>query len=654
MARSYAKNCDGQIPLFIPPTVWKPTPVNKLPAWAGAKRVAIDIETFDPLLKELGPGVRRGAKICGISFAIEDGPADYIPIGHPEDNVPREHAIAYLQDQFKTFDGDIVGANLPYDLDFLWEAGVAMPKVKSYLDIQVAEPLIDELQLSYSLDSIAKRRGLPGKDESTLRDAAHCFGVDPKKGLWQIPGRFVAEYAIQDVRLPLQILRRQERDIEDQDLTQIWELERKLVPILLKMRRRGVAIDFKQLNKIEDWSIEQQRFELAKVKELTGVTLGFEELNTTAALVKPLQTIANIKFLTGTERGKKSNNISIDKEFLQALRHPVADAILRAKKMEKVRNTFVASVRKHEVNGRVHSTFNQLRRSSDDSRDDDTGARYGRLSSTDLNIQQQPARDPEIGKEWRKVYIPDDGKLWAACDYSQQEPRMTIHFAVLAACTGAIQMMEKFCTDLSADNHTEMTKIVYGEEALKDKNFKKLRGYCKEIFLGLCYGMGGAKLCRKIGKPTKWIKSERMGRMVEVAGPEGQAVLDQFNDKVPYVGQLAKIAEKRARERGYIRTLLGRVCRFPKKKDGTGYDWCHKALNRVIQGSSADQTKAAVIAVDEAGHELQLQVHDELDLSVRDRAHAEEVGDIMRTCSPIKVPSKVDVEIGDSWGASMG
>jgi DNA polymerase I-like protein with 3'-5' exonuclease and polymerase domains len=162
--------------------------------------------------------------------------------------------------------------------------------------------------------------------------------------------------------------------------------------------------------------------------------------------------------------------------------------------------------------------------------------------------------------------------------------------------------------------------------------------------------MGSAKLAKECGLGTEFKWSDRNKAMVEMAGPEARAVLDRFNERVPYVRELAQFCEARAKTNGYLITLLGRRCRFPLRDDGGGYDWTYKALNRLIQGGSADQTKAAMVAADEAGYALQLQVHDELDLTVKNREEAEAVADIMRTVVPLRVPSRVDVEIGPSWG----
>ncbi len=162
--------------------------------------------------------------------------------------------------------------------------------------------------------------------------------------------------------------------------------------------------------------------------------------------------------------------------------------------------------------------------------------------------------------------------------------------------------------------------------------------------------MGGGKLCRSLGYPTIWKTHSKSGEKYEAAGPEGQAVIDKFDDGVPFVRLLAKRVERKAQQTGFIRTAGGRKCRFPRKHGGRGFDWTYKALNRLIQGSSGDQMKIAMVEADAAGIKLQLQVHDELDLTIWDRREAEELAEIMRDALPCNVPAKVDLEIGPSWG----
>lgn len=625
------KPLPGQIPLFMPKSNWSPPDISKLPTWEQAKRVALDIETNDPGLKRggLGPAVRRGGYMVGFSFAIEDGPSAYLPFAHDGgDNIDRGQCMQYLADQLKCFRGEMVGANLQYDLDYLMEEGHDFSNVKRFRDVLIAEPLIDELQYRYNLNSVLGRHGLPPKDEGVLRQAASDFNIDPKKDLWRLPARFVGAYAEGDVTRPLQLLRRQERIIDDQDLWEVYDLESDVMPVLLKMKRRGVRVDLDQLDLVEKHTHAEEVKALRYVKDVTGIDIGVGNVWKAVAIAPALEAIGFKPALN------ENGTPNIDKFILKKINHKVADAVLRARTVNKVRTTFAASIREHMVNGRIHCHFNQLRNEGGDGL---KGAAYGRLSSEKPNLQQQPSRDEELGPMWRKIYIPEEGCIWFADDYSQQEPRLTTHYAYMAGCRAAGKAVQTYIQDPNTDNHDFMAALT----GLKRKD-------AKQIFLGLCYGMGGAKLAVSLGLPTKMVEN-RFGNMIEVAGDEAQGILDTFNAHAPYIKDLAKKAEKAALQRGYIVTLSGRRCRFPEDAKGR-YDWTYRALNRLIQGSAGDQTKRALVDVDKAGHFIQLQVHDEIDGSAESKAQADEVGVIMCDAYKLSVPSKVDVEVGPSWG----
>jgi DNA polymerase I-like protein with 3'-5' exonuclease and polymerase domains len=651
-----------QLPLFEPESRWKVPRISDLPSWEGMKRISIDCETRDPHLKELGPSVRRGGYIVGVSFTIEDtNQSFYLPYRHAGgDNIPEEEVLRYLRENGRKFTGQLVGAKLDYDLDYLWADGIFFPNVSFYRDVQIAEPLIYELEMSYSLFNIGKRYGIEAKDEEGLDEAAALYGFkkNAKANIWRLPARHVGAYAERDTVSPLLILREQEKLIDQKDLWQIWNLESKLLPILVKFRQRGVRINQDKLEKICKWSEEEEKIALAVVKEQTGQEIALGNVWNNEALAPALQHIG-IR-LNKTTTGK----FNIDKTVLKNIDHPVAHAIARARKVNKLRTTFGASIYRYMVNGRIHCTLNQIAKEDEES-GDMKGARYGRLSSQDPNLQQQPSRD-EFAAEWRDIYIPEEGAIWGNTDYSQQEPRWTTHFAAVMDLRGAKEAAARYRDDPSTDNHQMMSEIT----GIPRKK-------AKDIFLGLCYGEGGAKLCRDLGLPTRWAvaigsgrnrttkffptkmdaleeryKHENEAYIWEAAGEEGQAMLDTFDSRCPYVRLLAKAATAKAKQRGWIRTVGGRVLNFPKKDDGS-HDWTHKALNRLIQGSSADQMKMAIVAIDEQMPNtfIQLQVHDELDGSYSSVEEAQKVADIMKNIIPnTEVPFKVDLEVGPSWG----
>lgn len=616
---------------FDPDTTWTTPKIGELPSWKNAKRVAIDTETRDPQLKKMGPGVRRDAYIVGVSFAIEDGPAAYLPIQHHGGgNLPGEKVFAYLKRQAKTFRGDIVGANLQYDLDFLAEVGVLFSP-RFFRDVLTTEALIDELQDSYSLDAVLGRHGIPGKAEEHLKKIAANWGVDPKAGLWQLPARHVGEYAEGDATKPLILLRRQERIIEEQELQEVYDMESRLLPVLLKMRRRGVRVDFDQLERVEKKTIKEEGKALRKLSKMTGVTLTMSDTTKPRALDAALKKIDVILPRTATGEPSVAN------EVLNALDHPAISLIKEARKLNKLRTSFVSSIREHAIKDRIHCTFNQTRRQKAETSEGE-GARYGRLSCTKPNLQNQPSRDPVFGPIWRAIYVPDGRGKWARLDYSQQEPRWLVHFAALVGCKGADKALEQYQNDPKTDIHQMMADLA--ETPRKD---------AKEILLGSCYGMGGAKLCKKLGLPTKWVRSRRQQKMIEVAGDEGQVIIDKFNKRAPFVKALSKEAEDRAKYRGYIKTISGRHCRFPRNQAGKVL-WTYRAMNRLIQGSAGDQTKQAMIDADAAGIRLQLQVHDELCLTIWSIKEARKLKKVMVNCVPCSVPHMVEIEVGKSWG----
>lgn len=650
--------------LFPPASGWRPPRVSDLPSWDGAARVSIDTETRDPDLEALGPGVRRpGSYIVGVSFAIEDGPKHYLPLRHEGgDNVDDPtQAILYLRDNAAAYRKTVVGANLGYDLDFLAEEGIVFPGVEWFRDVLLCDPLIYELHNSYSLDNVAKRRGFEGKDEALLTEAAAAHSWSGrkaiKKNLWRLPARYVGPYAEGDAEQPLLVSRAQEREVEADDLWGVYNLECKLLPVLVKVRRRGVRVDLDKLAQIEQWTVARERKLLEEVFRLTGVRIKLGDSTNSGAVAPALQFIGVDVPLT-----PKTKKPSVDKFLLAGIDHPVARSLEMARKVNKLRTTFAASVRNHMTNGRIHCTLNQTVRDADEDSDSDdpdqVGAAYGRLSCEHPNMQQQPSRD-EFAKDWRSIYLAERGDLWASCDYSQQEPRWTTHFAEELNLPRAREAAERYRNDPTTDNHQMMSDMTGAP-----------RKAAKEIYLGLCYGMGGPKLCGKLKLPTRYMVrlgrqvavadsaegqalSEMGGRRYLAAGEEAQALLDKFDQGAPFIKKLAKRCEDRAKAKGYIRTISGRRCHFPKDEAGN-YDWTHKALNRLIQGSSGDQTKESMVALDREGFDIILQVHDEVPMSVGTEEEAHQGAAIMRDIVPCRVPMRVDVEVGTSWGGSMG
>lgn len=607
---------------------WKATPISQLPQWHGHKRIGVDIETHDPTLKEFGPGPRREGYIVGVAFAIDGGPSYYLPMRHDSGNLDPYAVTQYLQDQARFYTGQIVGANLSYDLDFLGVAGIHFKRA-AFRDVLINDPLINELYDKYSLNAVAMRWGVGTKDMGDLKQEAQALGIkDAITAMARLPAHAVARHALCDVDLPLRILPLQEKEIAKQGLERVYDIECRLIPVLAAMRLRGVRVSESRLTKIEEWALAEEQKQLAIIQKATRVSICPHELWQVDLTAQALRAVGI--FVGKTPSGKWN----VDKEVLDGYDHVVTHAIARARKVNKLRTTFAASVRNHMTHGRIHCIFNQLAREESGKI---KGARWGRISTEHPNLQQQPARD-DFSKQWRAIYLPDGGGLWASCDYSQQEPRVVTHFACVAGCVGAPKAAKAYRDDPRTDNHQLMAELT----GLPRKQ-------AKNIYLGLCYGMGGAKLAISLGLPT--VQQKAYNKVIEIAGPEAQAILDKFDMMAPFVRELFNKTKTIADERGYIKTLLGRRCRFPADSGGRGgYIWTRDAMNKLVQGSAADQTKMAMVLAHEAGIPLQLQVHDELDLTVSSPAEAHQLAAIMRDALPLVLPSRVDAEVGASWG----
>lgn len=651
MSASKAAKAAGwlQTPLWKPEITWKATPVSQLPMWTDAKRICVDVECRDDNLFALGPGVRRGGYVCGAAFAIEDGPAHYLPIRHEGGgNLPEAQVWAYLRDQSRDFHGEVVFNSAPYDLDYLWENKVEFVNAAFHRDVQVAEPLLDELQKKYGLDAICARRGLQGKDEKTLRDHAKAWGIDPKTGLWRLHAGSVGAYATGDVVAPLPLLRVQEKEIEEQNLRETYDLESRVTLALVRMTRRGLRVDLDELDRVESWAKGRLNDYLDRIHQLTGIRIG--SISNSDEVGHALKKYG-VEVPTKAHGGTGKQMFSIVKLWLQQQTDEVSKSVIVAREYAKLLSTYVGGFRKHLVKDRLHPSFKQLVGAADEDEDnnedgDSSGARFGRCSAKHPNVQAQMKRSKEILKRWRKVIVPDEGKRWFRADLGQQEPRLTVHFAELCKLPGATQAGNAFRDDPCFDPYQLMVELC---KTPADLDLKQLRDDLKEVYLARCYGQGGGKTARKLKLPTVWKTNERTGFTYEAAGPEAQGKIDRFDRAVPYVKALARLCTKSAKAKGYIIALGNRRVRFELDENGQIRDE-HKALNKLIQGSAAHQTKKALAELDAAGFPLQITVHDEFGYSGVDEDEARLMGEITCDAVVIRVPFRCDIEAGSSYG----
>jgi len=614
------------------PTLTEWVPPQSFPNLSTAKEIAIDLETCDPNLESFGPGwPRNDGYIVGYAVAV-DGWSGYFPIAHAGGgNLDRRIVDNWIRGVLKT-DADKIMHNAAYDLGWLRASGFEVNG--RILDTMLAAPLLDENRFSFSLNALGFDYLQEAKSEANLKQAAGDFGVHPKKELWKLPAMYVGEYAEQDAALTLKLWQCFKPLLKKDEVESIFNVETEVFPVLLDMTYKGIRFDRAKAEQLIDQLVKREQELIKELKRLSGASID----------IWAAQSIAVAFDKLGVPYGKTENGApSFTKGFLDSCPHPIAKMIVEARETNKTHGTFLRPYLEFSAKtGRIHPHVNQMR-------SDDGGTVTGRLSMASPNLQQVPARHEIIGPMVRSLFLPEEGELWAANDFSSQEPRLLVHYATLLELPGAETMANAYRQNPNTDFHqmvADMAKID--------------RKSAKTIGLGLMYGMGKNKLAVQLDLPLT----------------EASELIDNFHQNVPFLKGTVNAVMKRIEHpasSGSIRTLLGRKCRFPLwepsewgvnkalpreqaimeygqriKRAGT-----YKGLNRLIQGSAADQTKAAMVALHKAGFRVLLQVHDEVAISVKDKAQAEEAARIMAQAVKLEVPSKADVEIGPSWGQAV-
>ena len=613
--------------MFPTPCEW--VAPETFPNLSTAKEIAIDLETCDPHMESFGPGwPRNDGFIVGYAIAV-DGWKGYYPVAHQGGgNLDKARVERWIRDVM-LLPADKVMHNAAYDLGWLTATGF---KVNGRIvDTMIAAPLLDENRFSFSLNSLGFDYLQEIKSEQGLKQAAGDFGVHPKKELWKLPAMYVGDYAEQDAALTLKLWQHFKGLMRREEVESIFDLETKTFPVLFEMTRRGVRFDRSRAEQLITQLQGREREIHTELRKICGKTVD----------IWAAQSISTAFDKLGIAYNKTENGLpSFTKNFLDNCEHPVAKLIIEARETNKTHSTFLQPyLNFSEKTGRIHPHVNQLR-------SDDGGTVTGRLSMANPNLQQVPARHEIIGPMVRSLFLPEEGQLWASNDFSSQEPRLLVHYANLLELPGVDKMVDAYRNDPKTDFH-QMVADMAGIA----------RKPAKTIGLGLTYGMGKAKLAGELG----------------LSPGEASDLISTFHTKVPFLKGTIEAVMRRiehAASGGAIRTLLGRRCRFPLweptqwgvhkalpreqaiieyghriKRAGT-----YKGLNRLIQGSAADQTKAAMVALAEAGFICALQVHDEVALSVNNREEAVEAARIMASAVKLEVPSRVDVEIGPSWG----
>mgnify|MGYP003637963129 FL=1 len=614
----------AQIPLFQPPIEW--VMPDSYPDLSKYQEVAIDLETKDPNLTTMGSGwARKDGHIIGIAVAVKDNQW-YFPLRHEiGPNFDPKRTFEWLKDVVSV-DRSYVFHNAPYDVGWLLAENITVKG--KLIDTMVIAPLLDENRFSYALNAIGRDYLQERKSEVELREAAESFGVNAKSEMYKLPAHYVGKYAEQDAALTLKIWEHFKSLIIKEDIGDIVDLELKVLKTIIPMRHKGVRVDLDKAEVIKKDLHAREKKLLDAVTKLTGIAV---EIWAAESVAKAFDALG----LT-YPKTEKINAPSFTKGFLANHSHDLPKMIVQAREFNKARTTFVDTILKHQTNGRIHAELHPLR-------SDQGGTVTGRFSYSNPNLQQIPARHGEIGPMIRSLFLPEENCLWGAFDYSSQEPRLVVHYAKLMKFNGAEQFAEQYKQDPRTDFH-QMAADIVGVP----------RKQAKDINLGLFYGMGSKKLAAQLGLEHE----------------DAKELFATYHQKVPFVKELADYSVNRATQKGVIRTLLGRRCRFDKWEPSRYGSWkpmsyqeaynehgagikrafTYKALNKLIQGSAADQTKAAMVALVDEGIMPSIQVHDELDVSVETEAECKKIIEIMEHCVSLEVPSIVDAELGPNWG----
>lgn len=615
--------------MILPESTWiAPT---TFPDIRDAKLIGLDTETKDPDLLTKGPSCKRGGGyIIGISVATDDGFKGYYPVRHEGGgNLDAPNVFAWLRDQLSG-PGAKVGANTIYDLEWLLTEDV---KVNGPVyDVQIAEPLLDENKRSYKLDVLALEYCGVHKNEGLLKEAGKCMGIPEskiKENMWKFPAKFVGPYGEDDAALTLQIFNLQIPRLKEEGLWNVFEIESRMTRLLLAMRLLGIPVDYAKGEQIHERLSKEHKQSLSELGKLAGRDI---DIWSGTDIAKACDRLGLIYPRTG------KGNPSFEAEWLHSCEDPFFKKLLFTRQLDRGGSVFIQKkILEMATNGRIYPTYRQVR-------SDDGGTKSGRFASANPNMQQVPAKNEYLAPLIRSIFVPESGTQWGVFDYSQQEPRVTVHYAYKRGFKGAEEARDRYIKDPSTDYHQLIADMA-------DITRKEAKG----LNLGLAYGMGKKKMAEQLGK---------------TAG-ETTILYDKYHAAVPFIKLLGDECMHVANDRGYVKTVLGRKRRFilfgPRKwTDGciplpkvealkeygppvTRY-FIHKAMNSVIQGTSADMIKLAMLDMYDADYIPYITLHDEVDTPIETLQDARIVRDILLNAVQLEVPLKLDVELGPSWG----
>ena len=553
------------------------------------------------------------AELVGLSFAVEEHQAFYVPI--PENREEAQKRVEIFRSVYENEKILKIGQNLKYDLEVLrnydielkgkmWDTMIAhyliQPELRHNMDYMA------EIYLNYQTIHIDELIGAKGKNQRSMRE------LDPKE---------VYEYAAEDADITLQLKNKLEPELKKQGAEKLfYEIEMPLMPVLAEMEMTGVCLDTDSLAETSKQLTQRMLDIEQRIYELAG-----EHFN----IASPKQVgdilFDKLKIIDKAKKTKKGQYVTSE-EVLQQLRHKheIVGLILDHRGLKKLLGTYIEALPKliNPRTGHIHTSFNQ------------TITATGRLSSSDPNLQNIPIRG-EDGKEIRKAFIPEPGCLFFSADYSQIELRVMAHLSQDP------QMIEVFRE--GKDLHAATAANIYKkpiEEVTRDERTKS-----KRANFGIIYGI------------TVFGLAERL----DIPRDEAKMLIDGYFDTFPQVHDYMEKSKEVARQQGYVTTLFGRRRYLPDINSANsvvrGFAE-RNAINAPIQGTAADIIKVAMIHIfqrfktEGIKSKMILQVHDELNFSVYpdEKEKVEHIVlEEMQNAFQMAVPLVADSGFGDNW-----
>ena len=615
------------------------SPPESFPDLSNAKKIAIDLETRDPDLRSSGPGWPTGnGEVVGVAVATDEFKG-YFPLKHMGGGNLDERLVNLWLKDMLALPCDKVFHNAQYDVGWLRAMG---HKVEGrIIDTMLVASLLDENRFSYSLNAVAFDYLGKTKSEKGLVQAATEFGLDAKSEMWKMPANFVGGYAETDAELTLDLWNTFKTKIEREELTTVFNLETELLPCLVDMTKKGIRVDIQGAERTQKMLVKEEQEILDEIKRLTNLNVDIWSAQSIEIVFKEQQLP-----YPKTEKGKPS----FTREFLAQHTHKIPNLIAKAREVNKINGTFINTIQKHAINGRIHSHINQVRGG-------EGGTVTGRISMNNPNLQQIPTYGKGSIMSVRNLFLPEEGDTWASIDFSQQEPRILVHYAKVYNDwqKNAVQLegVDEFVSNYQNNPETDFHTLVAEMADIPRKQ-------AKTINLAMMYGMGVKKL------------SEQLDLSLE----EAKDLTTQYHSRVPFVKGLQQALitrlNKQKTDEAYLRSLRGRRLTFDQWEPDT-FDltkaytkreaqekygattrlkraYTYKSLNKLIQSSAADMTKQAMVDVYKEGIVPLVQVHDELCCSVHCKEEALHIKDIMEKAIPLEIPSRCDLEMGESWG----